>query len=510
MTEEDKTVLDGSDALAWLEALAARQGARADELITKPETRPSEETPEWVQKLAEESASPGGEQEPVTVVPTEASAVSSAEAEATIQEEEEAVKIPELFPEPPEPVSLAGEKALGGSAFADLPEGVEAEEGEALQVEPGSEEIPPWLRDMVEEETTAPRAEAEEEIPEWLRAAFVEDAGEAPQPPVMGEAPSVSVVEEGGEMVAETTPSAIPQVEEGAFPAWLAERAPGEGEAPEQEMLPAEAAAETLASPEEAFREEEMFSIAPTIVEEPLPLEEAISGSGGVEMALAEEASPLVPSGIEEALPPEEAISGWAGKEAAPEAEAAAVVPSGIEEPLPPEEAISGWAGKEAALEAKAPLGVLGAEAVEEPVVEALQPTTPEEWVPEIIEESAVAMGRSEKMPAVPAQQPEAIVQEGGGEKVAKPAARAAKEGEDLAEAQAALQAGHLAEAMQVYARLIRKGKFLEEVIHDLREATYRYPVEVLIWQTLGDAYMRANQLQDALDAYTKAEELLR
>ena len=34
--------------------------------------------------------------------------------------------------------------------------------------------------------------------------------------------------------------------------------------------------------------------------------------------------------------------------------------------------------------------------------------------------------------------------------------------------------------------------------------------MDVVIWQTLGDAYMRANRLQDALDAYTKAEELLR
>jgi cytochrome c-type biogenesis protein CcmH/NrfG len=38
----------------------------------------------------------------------------------------------------------------------------------------------------------------------------------------------------------------------------------------------------------------------------------------------------------------------------------------------------------------------------------------------------------------------------------------------------------------------------------------YRFPVDVNIWQSLGDAYMRANRLQDALDAYTKAEELLR
>ena len=72
------------------------------------------------------------------------------------------------------------------------------------------------------------------------------------------------------------------------------------------------------------------------------------------------------------------------------------------------------------------------------------------------------------------------------------------------------LQRGNLNEAMQGYGKLIKKGKRLDEIIFDLREALYRHPVDVIIWQTLGDACMRANRLQDALDAYTKAEELLR
>jgi cytochrome c-type biogenesis protein CcmH/NrfG len=63
---------------------------------------------------------------------------------------------------------------------------------------------------------------------------------------------------------------------------------------------------------------------------------------------------------------------------------------------------------------------------------------------------------------------------------------------------------------MKEYSKLIKKGRLLDEVIHDLREALYRFPVDIIVWQTLGDAYMRANRLQDALDAYTKAEELLR
>ena len=84
------------------------------------------------------------------------------------------------------------------------------------------------------------------------------------------------------------------------------------------------------------------------------------------------------------------------------------------------------------------------------------------------------------------------------------------KDAELLSSAQNILDQNSLDEAMKKYSKLIKKGRLLDEVIHDLREAIYRYPVDVIIWQTLGDAYMRANRLQDALDSYTKAEELLR
>ncbi len=79
-----------------------------------------------------------------------------------------------------------------------------------------------------------------------------------------------------------------------------------------------------------------------------------------------------------------------------------------------------------------------------------------------------------------------------------------------LGSARNELSRNNIPGALDTYAKLIKKGRFLDEVVHDLREALYRYPVEVNIWQSLGDAYMRSNRLQDALDAYTKAEELLR
>jgi cytochrome c-type biogenesis protein CcmH/NrfG len=79
-----------------------------------------------------------------------------------------------------------------------------------------------------------------------------------------------------------------------------------------------------------------------------------------------------------------------------------------------------------------------------------------------------------------------------------------------LAQARSDFSRSNLSGALENYSRLIKKGRLLEDIIYDLREASYRFPVDVDIWQSLGDAYMRSNRLQDALDAYTKAEELLR
>ena len=91
-----------------------------------------------------------------------------------------------------------------------------------------------------------------------------------------------------------------------------------------------------------------------------------------------------------------------------------------------------------------------------------------------------------------------------------KPPAAAKAPLPSIGDAQVQLGHGNIAAALDIYSKLIRKGKSLEDIIRDLRDALYRYPVEVPLWQSLGDAYMRANRLQEALDAYTKAEELLR
>ena len=65
-------------------------------------------------------------------------------------------------------------------------------------------------------------------------------------------------------------------------------------------------------------------------------------------------------------------------------------------------------------------------------------------------------------------------------------------------------------EALLHYAYLILKKKSLQEVIEDLTQAAHDHPLDVTVMKTLGDAYMRLDKLEEALDAYSKAEELLR
>jgi len=72
------------------------------------------------------------------------------------------------------------------------------------------------------------------------------------------------------------------------------------------------------------------------------------------------------------------------------------------------------------------------------------------------------------------------------------------------------VEKGDVAHASELYSQLIAQGVELGQVISDMQDALYRFPLDINLWQTLGDAYLRADRLQEALDAYTKAEELLR
>ncbi|OJX41480.1 MAG: hypothetical protein BGO78_01765 [Chloroflexi bacterium 44-23] len=81
---------------------------------------------------------------------------------------------------------------------------------------------------------------------------------------------------------------------------------------------------------------------------------------------------------------------------------------------------------------------------------------------------------------------------------------------ENLVLANKLLNKGEVENAVTLYNGLIQSKSSLDEIIRELKEALdHRYPIDISLWQTLGDAYVRKNQLQNALDAYTKAEELI-
>lgn len=79
-----------------------------------------------------------------------------------------------------------------------------------------------------------------------------------------------------------------------------------------------------------------------------------------------------------------------------------------------------------------------------------------------------------------------------------------------LQQAHQAMQQGDVSASVEQYNLLMKKTVLLDEIIQNLQDALYRYPVDMSIWQALGDAYLRNNQLQEAMNAYNKAEELLR
>jgi len=81
---------------------------------------------------------------------------------------------------------------------------------------------------------------------------------------------------------------------------------------------------------------------------------------------------------------------------------------------------------------------------------------------------------------------------------------------EGVLRARDAMRTGLVEDALRTYAGLLDDTSLRPLIIADLQTAVRLYPADSAIWQALGDAYARNNQLAEALEAYDKAEELLR
>ncbi|MEN6409236.1 MAG: hypothetical protein ABFD44_05960 [Anaerolineaceae bacterium] len=497
-------------ALAWLEGLAAKHGADEETLYVPPEQR-TETPPDWISKSVEpqaaEELAASSENEQLSVA-DEVTASASEPEPASIEvasdlpdwlqeirkpesEEAPAVEVePEQISTPPSASAEMDEAA----ALAWL-EGLAAKHGadeETLYVPPEQRtETPP---DCVSASMETGEAEAEVKAPD------IETPTEESATPETQALPDwlqeISQSEETVEPVSGTESSAAPssasaEMDEAAALAWLEGLAAKHGADEETLYVPPEQRTETPPDWVTAAAETQM-------VEQVKPQEE-IPAAEETETSKEE-----ISAGIENQTTPE--LPDWLS-EFAPAANA-------VEAPSS-EETLPEWL---APAEPQAETTVSALEEVEEtPVEEGIIPAAEEKF-----EEVSEAPSPAEEPPSTTSKEPEGDTQPirrpvaplpevAPSPMEAVPSAVAAAEPVDpLIKARELLEKGNIEPAIEIYNTLIRQSSQMEAVIHDLRDAQYRYPVDISVLQALGDAYVRVNRIQDALDAYTKAEELIR
>lgn len=91
--------------------------------------------------------------------------------------------------------------------------------------------------------------------------------------------------------------------------------------------------------------------------------------------------------------------------------------------------------------------------------------------------------------------------------RVAPPKPAPPSPAELLEAARGAMTAGDIQTSLGRYAALIRKKRELDTVIEDLRSALGRGSALPEVWQALGDAYMKADRLPEAIEAYRRGLE---
>ncbi|MCQ3938642.1 MAG: hypothetical protein DPW18_16570 [Chloroflexi bacterium] len=434
------------DAIAWLESLAAKHGAKPEELVTDPSKR-TETPPDWVQQVQSMGETPAAPAQPA-----KAEWVENAQ---NVGEDFFAEFEKTTAAQPADETGMwlrnleGGEKPRQPAADADLPDWMKPEP-EEQPLERG--EIPEWLNEPAASSAATAEeqkfAEPAPDLPNWLDTLEKETHVTAEQ--VVGNQ-DLSDWLSGldNEPGLELDPALLQASQRPPFPSQ-----------PEKTPEPSADLPDWLRDVEsEAEPAEEIWKQTPAST----PTEEAVPVSLSADL-------PDWLQGVEE-----ETDAATAGED------------------LPPWLHREQWEGEAAPRPAK--------------------PTSPTDWHP--ISEKPAAQERGQRLVQSPPS-PEPVEKPAARKApVRQPQARVRKsEGQTgvnlLNQAKAELDRGDIPEALMHYGKLIKKGRHLEEIVGHLNDSLYRYPVEVSIWQTLGDAYMRANRLKEALDAYNKAEELIR
>ncbi len=389
-------------------------------------------------------------------------------------------------------------------------------------------------------------AEAHAETPDWLHE-FADSAEEIPDSDIKGDKPEIDIqslqqLEEeiGAQAIDASPPDALgvtDEVDDDEVFRWL------EDLAETQEAEEIELATPPTDRPVEAHQETSPViseAVPPEEADESLQWLEDLASQRGIDV----DVTPTGPSGLPvetdaaqdrlkdmavgaadetivskpPSVPAEEIDTELIGEAISETAPDDATLISAVAQETPQEEPmpeIPGWLDE----------ATSAAEAVPpEPIKEATPPVvedeihppepTPVEAVPVVEltpapEPIADIIHPPEAAPQIPAAE-EDLPETGKVEPAVKVAPSKYKEpaSQLLQGARQALTAGDAGRALSDYKKLIERKQDLETVIEDLEHALERYPNLPTMWQVLGDAYMKADQLQEAIKAYQRGMEV--
>ena len=448
---------DADSAMAWLDGLAAKQGFSEDELITQPEDRP-ETPPDWVQEPEAETSEETSTLEPIGEV------------------------IPEDLPE-----------WLQDSAFAPA-------EGDADKIAPPTEEttIEPapietdqaakWsegIEDFVDEQA--------DDLPDWLKDVdvTVEPTELAAEPDAKAD---VEAEAEAGTTAVEA-PIDAPADESAALPEWLRDIDTDQTES---------------GAPEDATWIREFGKDVPSF--------EQVQEEGFDEVPSSQvgEQGDDLPAWLQD-FDDEKDMPAQAAEEEKPDAEEEyAWRPSEPEQPTSTQEKLDLNEASLIELERLPGMGFRRAQTVFSHREEHGPFNQLDDLLMLGIEaETITGIKDLVEVKAAPAEKPvqaEAPLKPTA--PTTAPPVTAPEDAEDEHHAiqigaQSKFSQGDISGAMGEYDQLIKKGKRIDQIITDLEVADQARPDDPEILQALGDAYMRADRLQEALDTYSKAEKLL-
>ncbi|MBC8508016.1 MAG: tetratricopeptide repeat protein [Anaerolineales bacterium] len=530
---------DADAAMAWLEGLAAKQGVSEEELISSPDDRP-EKPPDWAQDTTAEEAVD-------TEVPVTPEPKDDAEPVEAIHEPITGEITPEDIPEwlqdgafapatedVPEksadqvvPVDQFDDEQESEPDVAD--ESVKWLEGGEKLVEADDSELPGWLADSPPEtQPQEPATEMEltgdpDDTPDWLKDA-------------LGDAPAVIAAEQEDEAAPAAT-TEEPAEEDAGLPDWL------------KAVSPEDEPAEDATWIREFGKEVPSFERAETD-EIPADAEAIADAEADTQLETDSkaddfmDAEPVVEIEGDEAVADEEPLPDWLQDfdsekdqpepvvvDEQPDEDEYAWRPSELEKPVDaegdevvPQEKLDINQASLIELERLPGMGFRRAQTVfsyreEHGAFDKLDDllllgieAENLEGIKDLVEVKLVPKAEGSVASSAPAA--EAPIELETKPSIVTITPEAPEDAEDEHHAvqigaQEKLSKGDISGAMEEYEQLIKKGKRIDAIINDLEASDQAVPDNPEILQALGDAYMRADRLQEALDTYSKVEQLL-